>query len=445
MPAGPSSRPPPSAPASRSSTARWSTSRSGPSARTSTRASRELQWITNGYLLSLASLILLGGSLGDRFGRRRIFVIGTVWFAVASLLCGLAPNPEVLIARPGPPGRRRRAAHPGQPGDDPGRVRPRGPRRRDRRLVGAGRRRRGDRAVRRRRAGRLRRLALDLPHQPAARGDHGLHRGQVRCPRPATRDASAHFDVAGAVLATAALGGDDVRPHRVGRDGGLAWPSRSGSLAAGGFVVVEAREREPMLPLGIFRDRTFSASNVMTLLVYGALGAVSFFVTIQLQTVSGYGALAAGAAFVPMTVVMLLLASRGGRLATRIGPRIPMTFGPLVIAAGVLLMLRIGRRRVLRARRAARGDGLRARALADGRAADRDRAGGGARRARRHRQRRQQRGRPRRRAAGGRGAAGRGRAARRRVRRPGRLRRRVPDGDDRSARCCSRSAAWSPG
>ena len=97
-----------------------------------------------------------------------------------------------------------------------------------------------------------------------------------------------------------------------------------------------------MLVLGIFRDLTFSASNVMTLLVYGALGAQGFFVTIQLQTVSGYGALAAGAAFVPTTLVMLVLASRGGRLGMRIGPRIPMTFGPLVIAAGVLLMLLIG-------------------------------------------------------------------------------------------------------
>jgi MFS family permease len=97
-----------------------------------------------------------------------------------------------------------------------------------------------------------------------------------------------------------------------------------------------------MLALGIFRDRTFSASNVMTFLVYGALGAISFFVVLQLQTVSGYGALAAGAAFVPMTLVMLLLASWGGRLGMRIGPRIPMTFGPVVMAVGVLLLLRIG-------------------------------------------------------------------------------------------------------
>jgi MFS family permease len=112
-------------------------------------------------------------------------------------------------------------------------------------------------------------------------------------------------------------------------------------LAAVGFLVVESREPEPMLVLGVFRDRTFSAANVMTLLVYGALGAVSFFTTIELQTVSGYGALAAGASFVPMTVLMLLLGSRAGRLGTRIGPRIPMTVGPLIMTVGVLLMLRI--------------------------------------------------------------------------------------------------------
>ncbi|HCB03933.1 MAG TPA: MFS transporter, partial [Nocardioides bacterium] len=114
-----------------------------------------------------------------------------------------------------------------------------------------------------------------------------------------------------------------------------------GVVSAAGFLVVESREREPLLALGIFRSRTFSAANGMTLLVYGALGAVSFFTTIQLQTVSGYGALAAGAAFVPMTLIMLSLGTRSGRLGVRIGPRVPMTVGPLIMAVGVLLMRRI--------------------------------------------------------------------------------------------------------
>jgi predicted MFS family arabinose efflux permease len=159
---------------------------------------------------------------------------------------------------------------------------------------------------------------------------------------PESRDphASSHFDVGGAVLAALALGGTTYALIEWGR--GTAWVAVGVAVvAAVGFLVVEDREPEPMLVLAIFRNRTFSASNVMTLLVYGALGAVSFFTTIQLQTVSGYGPLAAGAAFVPMTLLMLLLSARAGRLSMRIGPRIPMTVGPLVMACGVLLMLRI--------------------------------------------------------------------------------------------------------
>jgi Na+/melibiose symporter-like transporter len=115
-----------------------------------------------------------------------------------------------------------------------------------------------------------------------------------------------------------------------------------GVVAAVGFVVVENREDQPMLVLGIFRDRTFSASNAMTLLVYAALGAIIFFLVIDLQTVLGYGALAAGTATLPLTVVMLLLAARGGALGARIGPRIPMTVGPLVMAVGVAWLSRVG-------------------------------------------------------------------------------------------------------
>ena len=97
-----------------------------------------------------------------------------------------------------------------------------------------------------------------------------------------------------------------------------------------------------MLPLGLFADRTFSAANAMTLLVYAALGALLFFLVLQLQTVGGYGALLAGLSTLPITLCMLLLAARGGPLATRIGPRIPMTVGPLVMAGGTLLLLRVG-------------------------------------------------------------------------------------------------------
>jgi EmrB/QacA subfamily drug resistance transporter len=300
----------------------------------------ELQWITNGYLLSLSSFILLGGSLGDRFGRRRIFVIGTIWFATASLLCGIAPNPEVLIAARVLQGIGGALLTPGSLamiqgafvhddrapaigawsglGGIAGAIGP---------FVG----------------GFLVQYAdwrwIFLINLPLAAVTVFIAIRSV----PETRDphASAHFDLAGAALAAAALGGATYALIEWG--GVAAWVLAVAAVLAGAaFVAVEARVRMPMLVLGIFRDRTFSASNFMTLLVYGALGAQGFFVTIQLQTVGGYGALAAGAAFVPMTVIMLLLASRGGRLAMRIGPRIPMTAGPIVMAAGVLLLLRIG-------------------------------------------------------------------------------------------------------
>jgi EmrB/QacA subfamily drug resistance transporter len=300
----------------------------------------ELQWITNGYLLSLSSFILLGGSLGDRFGRRRIFVIGTIWFAAASLICGIAPNPEVLIAARVLQGVGGALLTPGSLamiqgafvhddrapaigawtglGGIAGAIGP---------FVG----------------GALVEFAnwrwIFLINLPLAAVTVFIALRSV----PETRDpnASSHFDLAGAVLAAAALGG--VTYALIEWGGGAAWGALAIGVAAGiGFIVVESREQHPMLVLSIFRNRTFSASNFMTLLVYGALGAQSFFVTIQLQTVSGYGALAAGAAFVPMTIIMLLLAPRGGRLAMRIGPRIPMTVGPLVMAVGVLLLLRIG-------------------------------------------------------------------------------------------------------
>ena len=129
----------------------------------------QLQWITNGYFLSLASLILLGGSLGDRLGRRRVFVIGTIWFAARLAAVRGGAERRGADRRPGAPGHRRRAAHAGQPGDDPGCLPRRGPQPRDRRLVGPRRDRRRARPARRRPADRPRVVALDLPHQPAAR------------------------------------------------------------------------------------------------------------------------------------------------------------------------------------------------------------------------------------------------------------------------------------
>ncbi len=142
-----------------------------------------LQWTVNAYTLTLASLILLGGSLGDHLGRRRVFLIGVVWFALASLACGLAPNIELLIAGARAAGRRGRAAHAGQPGADLGVVPRARPGRRDRRLVRAGRHRRRDRTVPRRLARRVE-LARGVPDQPAAGGVDRRDRAAARAGEP---------------------------------------------------------------------------------------------------------------------------------------------------------------------------------------------------------------------------------------------------------------------
>jgi MFS family permease len=268
-----------------------------------------------------------------------VFVIGVVWFAAASLLCGLAPTAEVLIAARVLQGVGGALLTPGSLAMIQGAFAhdDRAP------AIGAWS---GLTAV----AGAIGPFLggglvqyadwrwVFLINPPLAVVTVMIAMRWV----PETRDpdASSHFDLAGAVLASLALGGTTYALIEWGAT--TAWLAIAvGVLSAAGFLLVESREREPLLVLGIFRDRTFSAANVMTLLVYGALGAVSFFTTIQLQTVSGYGALAAGAAFVPMTLIMLTLGSHAGRLGMRIGPRIPMTVGPLVMAVGVLLMTRI--------------------------------------------------------------------------------------------------------
>lgn len=299
----------------------------------------QLQWITNGYLLSLAGLILIGGSLGDRFGRRRIFVVGVVWFTLASLACGAAPNPEVLIAARVLQGVGGALLTPGSLAMIQGAFV------------------RADRAAAIGTWSGLGSVAAALgPLVGGLLVDHASWRWifwinlplgvlavlLARRAVPESRDpaASSHFDVGGALLATLSLAGITYAL--------IEWESPAAPyvavgavVAAVGFLLVERRQPEPMLELGLFAERNFSAANVMTLLVYAALGATLFFVVLQLQTVSGYGALAAGLSSLPITVCMVLLSARGGRLATRIGPRLPMTVGPLVMAAGTLLLLGI--------------------------------------------------------------------------------------------------------
>ncbi|MFD6424878.1 MFS transporter [Streptomyces sp. NPDC060198] len=303
-----------------------------------------LQWTVNAYMLTLAGLILLGGALGDRYGRRRVFVVGVVWFALASLVCAVAPNAAVLIAArafqgiggalltPGSLALIQASFHP----DDRARAvglwsgfggvgAAIGP------FVGGwlvdGP---GWRWV----------FLLNLPVAALCVPVALRHVPESRDPR-----AHGRFDVLGAVLAAVALAlvtyalieapGSGASPAVIGAAVG-------GVLLGAAFVRVERRRPDPMVPPAIFRSRLFTVVNLVTFCVYAALGGFFFLSAIQLQVVAGYSALGAGTALLPTTVLMLFFSAASGELGHRIGPRVPLTVGPLLAAAGMLLMLRVG-------------------------------------------------------------------------------------------------------
>lgn len=299
----------------------------------------QLQWIVNGYLLTLASLILLGGALGDRFGRRRVFELGVAGFALASIGCGLAPNPEVLIGARLVQGVAAALLTPGSLALIQGAFAPAS----RARAIGAWS---GLGSIAAAAGPLLGGLLIDyvswrwifLVNVPLALVTLAISHRHV----PESRDPEAgRLDPAGAVLGALALAAITyalIEWHA----SAAPWIGVAGVVAAVAFVAVERRLHAPMLPTGLFADRVFSAANAMTLLVYAALGAVLFFLVLQLQTVTGYGALAAGLATLPITVCMVLLAAKGGELAQRIGPRIPMALGPVVMAVGVLWLSLVG-------------------------------------------------------------------------------------------------------
>lgn len=303
----------------------------------------QLQWISNGYLLSLASLILLGGSLGDHFGRRRIFVVGVVWFALASLACGAASNAEQLIAARVLQGVGAALLTPGSLAMIQGSFHPA----ERARAIGAWSGLGGvAAAIGPFVGGYLVEFAswrwVFLLNLPLAVVTIVIAQRHV----PETRDPESvpGFDVLGAVLGILGLAG--VTFALIQSEALPVW-AVVGSAVVGvvsfiAFVLVERSSAHPMMSTSLFASRQFSAANLMTLLVYAALGGVIFFLVLQLQTVADYGALKAGLATLPITVVMLFLAARGGQLAVRIGPRIPMTFGPFVCAAGLVLLSGVG-------------------------------------------------------------------------------------------------------
>ena len=381
-----------------------------------------LQWVVTAYTLTLAGLILLGGALGDRFGRRRVFLIGVTWFALSSALCGLAPNIDVLIAARALQGIGGALLTPGSlaiiqstfAADD----RPR--------AIGAWS---GLGGV----AGAIGPFLggwivgsigwrwiflINLPLAVAVLAVTSRHVPESRDPT-----AQGRFDIAGAVLAALALAGitDGLIEAPSGSLLESVVPALAGVAAGVAFVLLERRRGRhperipPMLPLGIFSSRQFTAINLITFVVYGAMGAVFFLLVLDLQVVAGFTPLQAGISLLPSTVALLLLSSRAGALAQRFGPRWLMTGGLLLAAAGLALLTRIGPAYVVRGRRAAGRAAVRDRPVHDRGPAHRHRAGQRGRAARGGGERGQQRHGPGGRAAGRGGPAGRGRAQWRRA------------------------------
>ncbi len=304
-----------------------------------------LQWTLNGYLLTLAALILIGGSLGDRYGRRRIFVIGVVWFTTASALCSLAPSVGVLVAARIVQGVGGAMLTPGSLAIIESGFRPA-----DRaRAIGAWSALGGI-------AGAVGPLvggwlidvvdwrAIFLINLPL--GAFIVWAAPRHIPESRDESATGRLDLRGSALAALALGGFTFALIQASEKGGMS-PGvvvalLVGIVAAVAFIAAERAAEQPMLPLDIFSSRQFSAANAVTFVVYAALGGVFFLLVITLQVVLGYSAIAAGAAALPVTVIMLALSARSGALAQRIGPRLPLTFGPLLIAAGMVILSGIG-------------------------------------------------------------------------------------------------------
>lgn len=303
-----------------------------------------LQWIVDGYTLTLAGLLLLGGALGDSYGRRKLFVIGTWWFALASLACGLAPDEWFLIGARVLQGAGAALLTPGSlailqasfsPDDRP-------------KAIGAWSGLGGvATAIGPFLGGWLIsavswRLVffINLPVAVAVVAITVRHVPESQAPGPRQR-----LDVRGAAMISLALA---AITFGLIAASGSGWASARvlTSLVAGAalfaaFCVTEARSPHALVPLSVFRSRQFSAANAVTFVVYGALGGALFLVPVVLQEVCGYSPVEAGLALLPVTVIMLALSARSAALAARIGPRLQMSVGPLVIAAGMTLFTRV--------------------------------------------------------------------------------------------------------
>ena len=303
------------------------------------------QWVSNAYLLTLGSLLLIGGSLGDIYGERRVFTLGLVAFAALSLVCALAPTAEVLIAARGLQGAAGALVAPSSLAIIVAAFPPElrgaaigtwtawgaissiiGP------LVGGW--------IVDQTTWRLI-FGLNLPLVVAA-----LLPILAAVP-PTPRTSGRRVDVIGGVCCALGLAGITYalieQPRQGWGSAGILVPLIGGIVLFAAFLRHEHRTAEPMLPLELFRRRNFAVGNAETLAVYAGLATLFFFLVMYLQQVAGYTALESGLTTVPVTLVMFALSRRFGALADRIGPRLFMAAGPLVAAGGILLLLGTGR------------------------------------------------------------------------------------------------------
>jgi EmrB/QacA subfamily drug resistance transporter len=301
----------------------------------------EQQWVVEAYLLTLSALLLIGGSLGDLFGRRRVFEIGVVAFGICSLLCALAPSAGVLIAARAFQGMAGALLVPSTLAlimdtfEDHERAE----------AIGTWTAWTGVATV----IGPLGggalitlaswRWVFAINLVPVA-----ITFALLRT-LPEDRRAPGHVDWRGAVLVALGLAGPVFalieQPTHGWGSARVAIPLVGGVILLGLFLIVESRERNPMMPFELFRSRNFSIGNLTTLSLYAGLGIATFFLVLFLQEVGHYTALQAGLSLLPITIMVFALSKRFGALADRIGPHAFMAVGPLLAAAGLLLLVRV--------------------------------------------------------------------------------------------------------